>query len=188
MAQRLSRNQKPWCRVRFVSASRDALLQESRQAMTHSTQSPKGIQVLRNSVAQAFAKSRCGWIAAAILLPVGLATPAMSQTLGYAGYATAPSRDRSGRATVVADPNMTEDESDSTAVLPERLQRKIVSYETRERRAPLSSIPATQCFTTFSVRAVRSAMASALDAKGSWSGVQRCRARRRGPTGIRPQR
>lgn len=101
--------------------------------MTHSTQSPKGIQVLRNSVAQAFAKSRCGWIAAAILLPVGLATPAMSQTLGYAGYATAPSQGSFwSEQQSLPTPNMTEDESDSTAVLPERLQRKIVSYETRE--------------------------------------------------------
>ena len=107
--------------------------------MIHSMQqSPTGIQALRNSVAQVLLKPRCALAVSAILLSIGLATPAMSQTLGYvgvgyAGYATAPAQgslwsDRQSLPT----PSVSEDESESTTVLPERLQRKIVSYETRE--------------------------------------------------------
>lgn len=102
--------------------------------MTHSTQpSWNGLHTLRNSIAQVFVKSRRGFAVAAILLPAGLATPAMSQTLGYAGYAAAPAQgsfwsDRQALPT----PGVVEYESDSAAVLPERLQRKVVSYATRE--------------------------------------------------------
>ena len=104
--------------------------------MTHSMQhSPKGIKALRNSVAQIFTAciSRRGLAATAVLLPIGLATPAMSQTLGYAGYATGPSQNSfwSDRQSLPT-PAITEDDSDSSAVLPERLQRKIVSYDSRE--------------------------------------------------------
>ena len=98
--------------------------------MTHSTQhSP----TLRNSVARVFVNCGCGFALAAILLPAGLATPAMSQTLGYAGYAAAPSQGSFwSDQQALPTPGAVEDESDSTAVLPERLQRKVVSYETRE--------------------------------------------------------
>ncbi|HEX7882216.1 MAG TPA: L,D-transpeptidase, partial [Afipia sp.] len=77
------------------------------------------------------APARSGrWLAvAAMLLPVGFATPAMSQTLGYAGYSQG-SFWSDQRA--LPSPGVTEDDSDSSPVLPERLQRKVVAYETRE--------------------------------------------------------
>lgn len=108
--------------------------------MTHSMQqSPKGMKALRNSVANSVAKvftaciSGRGLAATAVLLPLGLATPAMSQTLGYAGYATGPAQNSfwSDRQSLPT-PSVTEDDSDSSAALPERLQRKIVSYDSRE--------------------------------------------------------
>lgn len=103
--------------------------------MTHSMQQfPTGLQALRNSVARVFVKPRRALAVSAILLPIGLAAPAMSQTLGYAGYAAAPAQGSfwSDRQSLPTPNAMEDDESDSTAVLPERLQRKIVSYETRE--------------------------------------------------------
>jgi hypothetical protein len=71
------------------------------------------------------------WLfAAAAFSPVLFAGPALSQTLGYAGQSqgTFWSDERS-----LPSPGVMEDEGDgSDAVLPERLQRKVVSFETRE--------------------------------------------------------
>ena len=149
--------------------------------MTRSVQhSPKGMTVLRNSVAKVFigisdaCVSRRGLSAAAVLLPLGLATPAMSQTLGYAGYAAAPSQglfwsDRQSLPT----PGVSEEESDSAAVLPERLQRKIVSYETRE--APGTIVIDTGNTTLYYVlgqgRAIRYGVGVGREGF-TWSGVQ----------------
>ncbi len=156
--------------------------------MTHSMQhSPKGITALRNSVAKFFGtkvfvakvfdacvSSRRVWSAAAVLLPLGLATPAMSQTLGYAGYATGPSQNSfwSDRQSLPT-PSVTEDDSDSSAVLPERLQRRIVSYDSRE--APGTIVIDTGNTTLYYVlgqgRAIRYGVGVGREGF-TWSGVQ----------------
>jgi len=143
--------------------------------MTHSMQqSPKGMKALRNSVVQVFANSRRGFAVAAILLPVSLATPALSQTLGYAGYATAPSQGSfwSDQRSLPM-PGVSEDESDSTAVLPERLQRRIVSYNSRE--APGTIIIDTGNTVLYYVlgqgRAIRYGVGVGREGF-TWSGVQ----------------
>lgn len=145
--------------------------------MTHSMQhSPKGITSLRNSVAQVFT-SHCvarGLSVAALMLPLGPSAPAMAQTMGYAGYATAPSQgsfwsDRQALPT----PSVTEDDSDSSAVLPERLKRKIVSYDTRE--APGTIVIDTGNTTLYYVlgqgRAIRYGVGVGREGF-TWSGVQ----------------
>ncbi len=67
-------------------------------------------------------------IAAAAALSVGLASPALSQTLGYAGQSqgTFWSNDRS-----LPSPQVMQ-EDDSGSILPERFRRRVVSFDTRE--------------------------------------------------------
>lgn len=95
--------------------------------MTHSRQANS---VSNNSISGilhfSLRSARCVAVAA-LALPVVLATPASSQTLGYAGDSQNSfwSDQQS-----LPSPGLTED--DSATALPERLQRKVVSFESRE--------------------------------------------------------
>ncbi|MGL4262280.1 MAG: L,D-transpeptidase [Afipia sp.] len=140
--------------------------------MTHSAQANS---VSGNSFSRTITtslRSVRGVTAAAIALPVLLATPAMSQTLGYAGGYQGSSQGAfwSDRQSLPS-PGMTED--DSATVLPERLQRKIVSYESRE--APGTIVIDTGNTTLYYVlgqgRAIRYGVGVGREGF-TWSGVQ----------------
>ncbi len=142
--------------------------------MTHSVQANS---VSRNSISRIFTtslRSARGFTVAAMAFPIVLATPAMSQTLGYAGYSNGYSQglfwsDRQA----LPSPRVTEDDSDSSAVLPERLQRRVVSYETRE--APGTIVIDTGNTTLYYVlgqgRAIRYGVGVGREGF-TWSGVQ----------------
>jgi len=142
--------------------------------MTHSAQANS---VSLNSISRIFTTSlrfAPGFAIAAVLLPVGLATPAVSQTLGYAGYPTGYSQgsfwsDRQA----LPSPSVTEDGGDSSAVLPERLQRKVISYATHE--APGTIVIDTGNTTLYYVlgggRAIRYGVGVGREGF-TWSGVQ----------------
>ncbi len=102
------------------------------------------------------------------MFPVALTTPALAQTLGYAE----PSQgsywsDRQA----LPSPNVSED--DGSAVLPERLQRKIVSFVSRE--APGTIVIDTGNTTLYYVlgqgRAIRYGVGVGREGF-TWSGVQ----------------
>lgn len=138
--------------------------------MTHSRQANS---VSRSSTFQIFVaslQSACGLAVAALALPMALATPAMSQTMGYAGDSQGSFW--SDRQALPA-PGVVEDDSDSSAVLPERLQRKVVSYETRE--APGTIVIDTGNTTLYYVlgqgRAIRYGVGVGREGF-TWSGVQ----------------
>jgi lipoprotein-anchoring transpeptidase ErfK/SrfK len=138
--------------------------------MTHSAQANS---VSRNSISRLLTlrgSARCLSIAA-LALPIVLATPAMSQTLGYAGSSQQGSFWSDQQA--LPSPGVTEDDSDSSTVLPERLQRKIVSYETRE--APGTIVIDTGNTTLYYVlgqgRAIRYGVGVGREGF-TWSGVQ----------------
>ena len=142
--------------------------------MTHSVQANS---VSPNSISRIFTtslRSTRGFTVAAMALPIVLATPAMSQTLGYAGYSNGYSQgsfwsDRQA----LPSPNVTEDDSDSSAVVPERLQRKVVSYGTHE--APGTIVIDTGNTTLYYVlgqgRAIRYGVGVGREGF-TWSGVQ----------------
>ncbi len=106
------------------------------------------------------------------MFPVALATPALAQSLGYAE----PSQgafwsDRQA----LPSPNVTEDEDegDGSTILPERLQRKVVSFESRE--APGTIVIDTGNTTLYYVlgqgRAIRYGVGVGREGF-TWSGVQ----------------
>jgi hypothetical protein len=143
--------------------------------MTHSVQANS---VSRNSNSRIFTtslRSACGFAVGAVLLPLVLATPAMSQTLGYAGYSNGYSQQGSfwSDRQALPSPSVTEDDSDSSAVLPERLQRKVVSYGTHE--APGTIVIDTANTTLYYVlgqgRAIRYGVGVGREGF-TWSGVQ----------------
>jgi lipoprotein-anchoring transpeptidase ErfK/SrfK len=110
-------------------------------------------------------------LVAAALSPLALASPALSQTLGYAGQpqGTFWSDDRA-----LPSPGVTEeDDSGSDAVLPERLQRKVVAFDTRE--APGTIVIDTGNTSLYYVlgqgRAIRYGVGVGRDGF-TWSGVQ----------------
>jgi lipoprotein-anchoring transpeptidase ErfK/SrfK len=110
-------------------------------------------------------------IAATAVLSAALASPAMSQTLGYAGQPQGSfwSGDRS-----LPSPRMMEDENGgSSSVLPERLQRRVVSFDTRE--APGTIMIDTGNTTLYYVlgggRAIRYGVGVGREGF-TWSGVQ----------------
>jgi lipoprotein-anchoring transpeptidase ErfK/SrfK len=128
----------------------------------------------RNSVSRLLTisfRSICGFAVAAVILPVTLATPALAQTLGYAE----PSQDSfwAGQRVQPAPGVTEEDDGDGSAVLPERLQRKIVSYESRE--APGTVVIDTGNTTLYYVlgqgRAIRYGVGVGREGF-TWSGVQ----------------
>jgi len=121
-------------------------------------------------------KSAPKWLSMAALtavaacLNVALAAPAAAQTLGYAN-------DSGGSfwsdQQALPSPNVTESDDDGSAVLPERLQRKIVSYESRE--APGTIVIDTGNTTLYYVlgqgRAIRYGVGVGREGF-TWSGVQ----------------
>lgn len=113
-------------------------------------------------------RSISGLAIAAVMFPVALTTPALAQTLGYAE----PSQGSywSDRQALPA-PSVSED--DGSAVLPERLQRKIVSYGSRE--APGTIVIDTGNTTLYYVlgqgRAIRYGVGVGREGF-TWSGVQ----------------
>ena len=139
--------------------------------MTHSMQANS---VSRNSIVRIFTMSlryAGGLAVAAVALPMVLATPAMSQTLGYAGDSQGSfwSNQQS-----LPTPGVTEDDdSGSSAVLPERLQRKVVAFESRE--APGTIVIDTGHTTLYYVlgqgRAIRYGVGVGREGF-TWSGVQ----------------
>ncbi len=139
--------------------------------MTHSMQANS---VSRNSLTWIFTTSlrAAGGLAiVAMALPLVLATPAMSQTLGYAGDSQGSfwSNQQSLPTPGVTD----DDESGSVAVLPERLQRKVVSFASRE--APGTIVIDTGHTTLYYVlgqgRAIRYGVGVGREGF-TWSGVQ----------------
>jgi lipoprotein-anchoring transpeptidase ErfK/SrfK len=123
----------------------------------------------RNSVSRIFTASFVrGLAVAAAMFPVALATPALAQTLGYAD----PSQG-SYWSDRQALPSVSDDDGVGSAVLPERLQRKIVSYETRE--APGTIVIDTGNTTLYYVlgqgRAIRYGVGVGREGF-TWSGVQ----------------
>ncbi len=139
--------------------------------MTHSMQANS---VSRNSFTRSFATSlrSIGSLAiAAMALPIVLATPAMSQTLGYAGDSQGSFW--SDRQSLPTPGVMEDDDSGSTAVLPERLQRKVISFESRE--APGTIVIDTGHTTLYYVlgqgRAIRYGVGVGREGF-TWSGVQ----------------
>ena len=111
--------------------------------------------------------------AAMIVAPALIATPAGAQSLGYAN--SAPSLFSTEDGSLVAPPSaITEDESDgSSSVLPDRLRRTIVSYNTRE--APGTVIIDTPNTALYYVlgggRAIRYGVGVGREGF-TWSGVQ----------------
>ncbi len=106
----------------------------------------------------------------AAVLPVTLATPALAQSLGYAE----PSQgafwsDRQA----LPSPGVTEDEGNGSFVLPERLQRKVVAFDSRE--APGTIVIDTGNTTLYYVleqgRAIRYGVGVGREGF-TWSGVQ----------------
>lgn len=108
-------------------------------------------------------------LAATAALFVGLAGPAMSQTLGYAGQSQGNFwlNDRS-----LPSPQVTP-EVDSGSVLPERFRRRVVSFESRE--APGTIVIDTGNTTLYYVlgggRAIRYGVGVGREGF-TWSGVQ----------------
>lgn len=141
--------------------------QKTVTVMTHSVQANT---VSRYFPVQAFA-APLGSVrvlaVAAALLPIGLASPASAQSLGYA---EPPQNFWSSRQAL---PNALEDEGDGSAVLPERLQRKVVSFESRE--APGTIVIDTGNTTLYYVlgqgRAIRYGVGVGREGF-TWSGVQ----------------
>ena len=132
----------------------------------------------RNSVSQIFTASLIRGVAiTAVIFPIALATPALAQTQtqtpGYLGYAEPSQGSYWSDRQALPSPNMSEDEGDGSAVVPERLQRKIVSYETRE--APGTIVIDTGNTTLYYVlgqgRAIRYGVGVGREGF-TWSGVQ----------------
>ncbi len=120
-------------------------------------------QILTASLSSAFAL-------VALVLPVTLATPASAQTLGYAE----PSQgafwsDRQA----LPSPGVSDDEGDGSYVMPERLQRKVVAFDSRE--APGTIVIDTGNTTLYYVlgqgRAIRYGVGVGREGF-TWSGVQ----------------
>jgi len=126
------------------------------------------IQVKHASAAQRISQSKI--LTAAAFLTVALATPAASQTLGYANDAQ---RSFWSDQQALPSPSATENDDEGSAVLPERLQRKIVSYESRE--APGTIVIDTGNTTLYYVlgqgRAIRYGVGVGREGF-TWSGVQ----------------
>ena len=126
----------------------------------------------RSGSARSGNSRRPAWLltaAATAALSAALASPAMSQTLGYAGQSQGSfwSGERS-----LPSPRVMEDEG-SGSVLPERFRRKVVSFDTRE--APGTIVIDTGNTTLYYVlgdrRAIRYGVGVGREGF-TWSGVQ----------------
>jgi hypothetical protein len=145
------------------------VLAETVTVMTYPVQANT---VSRKSVAQVVAvslRSVRTLAVAGMMLPLVLATPALAQSLGYAD----PSQNFWSDRQALPSPEVSEDEGDGSAVLPERLQRKVVSFESRE--APGTIVIDTGNTTLYYVlgqgRAIRYGVGVGRDGF-TWSGVQ----------------
>ena len=138
--------------------------------MSHSVQAAT---VSRGSSFRIFPKSLLA--VAAIVLPVALSSPLAAQTLGYAGDSQSLNAQGSfwSDRQALPQPGVTEDEGDGSAILPERLQRKVVSFESRE--APGTIVIDTGNTTLYYVlgqgRAIRYGVGVGREGF-TWSGVQ----------------
>ena len=107
---------------------------------------------------------------AAAFLTAAFVTPAASQTLGYANDAQ---RSFWSDQQALPSPSVTENDDEGSAVLPERLQRKVVSYESRE--TPGTIVIDTGNTTLYYVlgqgRAIRYGVGVGREGF-TWSGVQ----------------
>lgn len=108
---------------------------------------------------------------AAALLPLMLVSPAMSQTLSYAGQPQSPfwSGERASPS-----PAILEDEVDGpVAAIPERLQRKVVAFETREHAGTIviDTANTTLYYVLGQGRAIRYGVGVGREGF-TWSGVQ----------------
>lgn len=113
---------------------------------------------------------------AAFVLPAALTTPSDAQTLGYAGSSQGSFNSQGAfwsDQRALPTPDVIENDADEPAVLPERLQRKIVSYESRE--APGTIVIDTGNTTLYYVlghgRAIRYGVGVGREGF-TWSGVQ----------------
>lgn len=145
------------------------VLAETVTVMTYPVQANT---VSRKSVAQVVAvslRSVRTLAVAGMMLPLALATPALAQSLGYAD----PSQNFWSDRQALPSPEVSEDEGDGSAVLPERLQRKVVSFESRE--APGTIVIDTGNTALYYVlgqgRAIRYGVGVGRDGY-TWSGVQ----------------
>jgi lipoprotein-anchoring transpeptidase ErfK/SrfK len=145
------------------------VLAETVTVMTYPVQANT---VSRKSVAQVVAvslRSVRTLAVAGMMLPLVLATPALAQSLGYAD----PSQNFWSDRQALPSPEVSEDEGDGSAVLPERLQRKVVSFESRE--APGTIVIDTGNTALYYVlgqgRAIRYGVGVGRDGF-TWSGVQ----------------
>jgi lipoprotein-anchoring transpeptidase ErfK/SrfK len=138
--------------------------------MTHSVQATTVLRYFPvQAVAASLRSARMLAVAAAAVLPVALAVPASAQSLGYAE----PSQNFWSDRQALPAPSALEDEGDGSAVLPERLQRKVVSFDSRE--APGTIVIDTGNTTLYYVlgqgRAIRYGVGVGREGF-TWSGVQ----------------
>ena len=138
--------------------------------MSHSAQAAS-----RSSSFRISPQSLLGLAAAAIVLPVALATPLAAQTLGYTGDSQSLNAQGAfwSDRQALPQPGATEGEGDGSSTLPERLQRKVVSFESRE--APGTIVIDTGNTTLYYVlgqgRAIRYGVGVGREGF-TWSGVQ----------------
>jgi lipoprotein-anchoring transpeptidase ErfK/SrfK len=134
------------------------------------SQSAQAATVSHGSALRIFKDSLRGLALAAFVLPAALATPSAAQTLGYAGSSQGSFW---SDQQALPSPSVTEDNADESAVLPERLQRKIVSFESRE--VPGTIVIDTGNTTLYYVlgqgRAIRYGVGVGREGF-TWSGVQ----------------
>lgn len=116
-----------------------------------------------------------GLAVAAVMFPLALTTPvlAQTQTLGYLGYAEPSQGAYWSDRQALPSPGVSEEDDVGSAVLPERLRRKIVSFESRE--APGTIVIDTGNTTLYYVlgqgRAIRYGVGVGREGF-TWSGVQ----------------
>ena len=141
--------------------------------MTYSAQANTASRYSVSQILMASLRSARGLAIAAVVLPAALATPALAQSIGYAepSQGSAEGSFWSDRQ-ALPSPGVTEDEG-ASAIVPERLRRKVVSFESRE--APGTIVIDTGNTTLYYVlgqgRAIRYGVGVGREGF-TWSGVQ----------------
>lgn len=142
--------------------------------MTYSAQANTASRYPVSRILTASLRSARGLAIAAAVLPAALATPVLAQSIGYAepSQGSADSSFWSDRQ-ALPSPGVTEDEGGASAVVPERLQRKVISFDSRE--APGTIVIDTGNTTLYYVlgqgRAIRYGVGVGREGF-TWSGVQ----------------